>query len=58
VSIDQWVASHMHPLVAEGVFLPDGTYVPLPKPAAEPFLRLFYLQGGVFGPEAFARASC
>ena len=56
MSIDQWVASHMHPLVAEGVFLPDGTYVPLPKPAAEPFLRLFYLQGGVFGPEAFARA--
>ena len=28
-------------LVTEGVFLPDGTLVPLPKLAAEPFLKLW-----------------
>jgi len=33
--------SHIHALVAEGVFLPEGTFVPLPKLATEPFLRLW-----------------
>ena len=28
-------------LVSEGVFLPDGTFVPLPKLAIEPFLKLW-----------------
>ncbi len=42
---------HIHALVTEGVFLPDlsacghaqagGTYVPLPKLATEPFLKLW-----------------
>jgi hypothetical protein len=42
---------HIHALVSEGVFLPDlsacghaqagGTYVPLPKLATEPFLKLW-----------------
>jgi hypothetical protein len=32
---------HIHSLVTEGVFLPDGTYVPLPKLATEPFLKLW-----------------
>jgi hypothetical protein len=30
---------HIHALVTEGVFLPDGTLVPLPNLAAEPFLE-------------------
>ena len=29
------------PPVSEGVFLPDGTFVPLPKLATEPFLKLW-----------------
>ncbi len=32
---------HIHALVTEGVFLPDGTFVPLPKLASEPFLKLW-----------------
>ena len=32
---------HIHALVSEGVFLPDGTFVPLPKLATEPFLKLW-----------------
>ena len=32
---------HMHALVTEGVFLPEGTFMPLPKLATEPFLRLW-----------------
>ena len=28
-------------MVSEGVFLPDGTFVPLPKLASEPFLKLW-----------------
>jgi hypothetical protein len=32
---------HIYALVTEGVFLPDGTYVPLPKLATEPFLELW-----------------
>ena len=32
---------HIHALVSEGVFLPDGTFVPLPKLAIEPFLKLW-----------------
>jgi hypothetical protein len=28
-------------LVTEGVFLPDGTFLPLPKLATEPFLKLW-----------------
>jgi hypothetical protein len=36
---------HAHPhiltLVSEGVFLPDGTFLPLPKLATEPFLKLW-----------------
>jgi hypothetical protein len=31
---------HIHALVTEGVFLPDGTFLPLPKLATEPFLKL------------------
>ena len=31
---------HIHALVSEGVFLPDGTFLPLPKLASEPFLKL------------------
>lgn len=27
--------------MSEGVFLPDGTFVPLPKLATEPFLKLW-----------------
>jgi hypothetical protein len=27
--------------VTEGVFLPDGTFLPLPKLATEPFLKLW-----------------
>ena len=32
---------HIHALVSEGVFLPDGTFLPLPKLATEPFLKLW-----------------
>jgi len=32
---------HIHALVSEGVFLPDGTFLPLPKLASEPFLKLW-----------------
>jgi hypothetical protein len=31
---------HIHALVTEGVFLPDGTFLPLPKLATEAFLKL------------------
>ena len=31
---------HIHALVSEGVFLPEGTFLPLPKLAIEPFLKL------------------
>ena len=33
--------------MTEGVFLPDGTFLPLPKRATEPFLKLWE-------PEVFA----
>ena len=32
---------HIHALASEGVFLPDGTFLPLPKLATEPFLKLW-----------------
>jgi hypothetical protein len=32
---------HIHALVTEGVFLPDGSFLPLPKLATEPFLKLW-----------------
>jgi hypothetical protein len=32
---------HIHALLSEGVFLPDGTFLPLPKLAPEPFLKLW-----------------
>jgi hypothetical protein len=32
---------HIHALVTEGVFLPEGTFLPLPKLASEPFLKLW-----------------
>ncbi|HEV8523477.1 MAG TPA: transposase [Terriglobales bacterium] len=32
---------HIHALVTEGVFLNDGTFLPLPKLATEPFLKLW-----------------
>jgi len=32
---------HIHALVSEGVFLPDGTFLPLPELASEPFLKLW-----------------
>ncbi|MBX3747073.1 MAG: transposase [Verrucomicrobiae bacterium] len=32
---------HIHALVTEGVFLPDGTFLALPKLASEPFLKLW-----------------
>jgi len=32
---------HIHALVSEGVFLPDGTFLPLPKLATKPFLKLW-----------------
>mgnify|MGYP002641525062 CR=1 FL=1 len=32
---------HIHALVAEGVFLPDGTFLELPKLGSEPFLKLW-----------------
>jgi len=32
---------HIHALVTEGVFLPDGKFVELPKLATEPFLKLW-----------------
>ena len=32
---------HIHALVSEGVFLADGTFVPLHKLASEPFLKLW-----------------
>jgi hypothetical protein len=32
---------HIHALVCEGVFLPEGTFLPLPKLATEPFLKLW-----------------
>jgi hypothetical protein len=32
---------HIHALVTEGVFLPDGRFLPLPKLATEPFLKLW-----------------
>ena len=32
---------HIHALVSEGVFLTDGTFLPLPKVATEPFLQLW-----------------
>jgi len=38
---------HIHALVCEGVFLPDGTFAPLPKLATEPFLKLWEQE--VFG---------
>jgi hypothetical protein len=31
----------IHALVAEGVFLPDGGFLALPKLATEPFLKLW-----------------
>jgi hypothetical protein len=36
-----WPHPHIHALVTEGVFLPDGTFLPLPKLATEPFLKLW-----------------
>ncbi len=38
---------HIHALVSEGVFLPDDTFLPLPKLASEPFLKLWEQE--VFG---------
>lgn len=35
----QW-HPHIHALVSEGVFLPDGSFLPLPKLATEPFPKL------------------
>ena len=32
---------HIHALVTEGVFLPEGAFLPLPKLASEPFLKLW-----------------
>lgn len=32
---------HIHALVSEGVFLPDGTFIARPKVATEPFLKLW-----------------
>ena len=32
---------HIHGLVREGVFLPEGRFVPLPRLASEPFLKLW-----------------
>lgn len=33
---------HIHALVSEGVFLPEGdAFLPLPKLATEPFLKLW-----------------
>ncbi len=32
---------HIHALVSEGMFFPDGTFIPLPKLAIEPFLKLW-----------------
>ena len=32
---------HIHALVSEGFFLPEGRYVPMPKLATEPFLKLW-----------------
>lgn len=32
---------HIHALVSEGVFLPDITFLPLPKLAIEPFIKLW-----------------
>ena len=32
---------HIHALVSEGVFLPDGSFLPVPKLATEPFLKLW-----------------
>jgi len=32
---------HIHTLVSEGVFLPDETFLPLPRLAGEPFLKLW-----------------
>ncbi|MSU63181.1 MAG: hypothetical protein EXS31_12435 [Pedosphaera sp.] len=32
---------HIRALISEGVFLPEGTFVPLPKLATEPFLKLW-----------------
>ena len=32
---------HIHALVTEGVLVPDGAFVPLPKLATEPFLKLW-----------------
>jgi hypothetical protein len=32
---------HIHALVTEGVFLPEGTFLPLPKLATEPFRKLW-----------------
>jgi hypothetical protein len=38
---------HIHALVTEGVFVPDGSFPPLPKLATEPFLKLWEQE--VFG---------
>lgn len=32
---------HIHALVSEGMFFPDGTFIPLPKLTIEPFLKLW-----------------
>ena len=32
---------HIHALVSERVFVPDGTFMPLPKLATEPCLKLW-----------------
>ena len=32
---------HIHTLVSEGVFLPDDTFLPLPRLSGEPFLKLW-----------------
>ncbi|MFZ2654598.1 MAG: transposase [Victivallales bacterium] len=33
--------SHVHAIVSDGVFTPDGGFVGLPKLASEPFLKLW-----------------
>jgi hypothetical protein len=43
--LERWLTIHWHPhihaLVTEGVFLPDSPFLPLPKLATEPFLKLW-----------------
>ena len=48
-TFSQLIHAHpnIHALVSEGVFLPDGTFLALPKLATEPFLKLW--EQDVFG---------